>query len=216
MAKERRSGARLRWAAAASLTAAWPATAAADDFEAGTYIVPMDLDFQDEGMLRAYGLVYELLRSGVPVRWTIRTGKGYGEEDFTATTLDVATGAPIDAHGYRGGPFVIDAGDAPEAAAIIMAWQALYPETAVHEASEGFTAEVARYLVVAPTIAMVADGNEDIARGYMQAAGIPDSTLSLAWAHDSPDMLDVPELSGPTDTEHRDGGLFDADGDPIY
>jgi hypothetical protein len=111
---------------------------------------------------------------------------------------------------------VIDAGNAPEAADIIGAWQVQYPETAVHEATEAFSAEVARYLVVAPTIAMVADGNEDIARGYMQAAGIPDSTLSLAWAADSPDMLDIEELSGPTATEHRDGGLFDGDGDPVY
>lgn len=216
MVTKRRRGARLRWAAMASMVTAWPAVAAADDFEAGSYIIPMDLDYQDEGMLRAYGLVYELLRSGVPVRWTIRTGKGYGEDDFTASATDVATGAAVDAHDYRGGPFVIDAGDAPEAADVIAAWQLQYPETAVHEATAAFSAEVARYLVVAPTIAMVADGNQDIARGYMQAAAIPDSTLSLAWADDSPDMLDVPELAGPTDTDHRDGALFDADGDPEY
>jgi len=204
------------WVAAGLGMLAWPSRAAADQFEAGSYIIPMDLDYQDEGMLRAYGLVYELLRSGVPVRWTIRPGKVYGEDDFTATAIDVATGAPVDAHGYRGGPFVVDAGDAPEAADVIAAWQAQYPETTVHEATEGFSADVARYLVVAPTIAMVADGNEDIARGYMQAAGIPDSTLSLAWADDSPDMLDIAELAGPTDTDHRDGALFDADGHPVY
>ncbi|MCA9711986.1 MAG: hypothetical protein KDK70_39485 [Myxococcales bacterium] len=192
------------------------APAAADPFEAGSYIIPMDTDYQDEGMLRAYGLVYELLRSDVPVRWVILGGKAYGQSDFTATATDVATGMPIGSHDYRGGPFVIDSFDAPEAAPIIEDWLATYPETAVHVAAEPFQGEVARYLVVAPTIAMVADGNQDIARGYMQAAAIPDSTLSLAWANDSPDMLDVEELSGPTDVDHRDGLLFDEDGDPVY
>jgi uncharacterized repeat protein (TIGR01451 family) len=204
------------WVAVALAVMGLASPAAADQFEAGSYIIPMDLDYQDHGMLRAYGLVYELLRSGVPVRWTIRPGKLYGEADFTAVTLDVATGAPIDQHAYRGGPFVVDASNAPEAADVIAAWQAQYPETTVHEAAQGFTADVARYLVVAPTIAMVADGNESIARGYMQAAGIPDSTLSLAWAAGSPDMLDIDELAGPTDTDHRDGALFDEDGDPVY
>jgi len=211
----RARGRGVAWAVAGVvITSAGPA--AADEFEAGSYIIPMDLDYQDEGMLRAYGLVYELLRNDVPVRWTIRTDKDFGEEDFTATTVDVATGAPVDEHGYRAGPFVIDAGDASEAADIIAAWQATYPETTVHEATEAFSAEVARYLVVAPTVAMVADGNQAIARTYVQAAGIPDSALSLDWDDDSPDMLDVPELMGPTDTNHRDGLLFDEDGDPVY
>jgi uncharacterized repeat protein (TIGR01451 family) len=206
---------RAAWLLAGAMLG-WATPAAADEFEAGSLVVPMDLDFQDEGMLRAYGLVYALLYGGVPVRWTIRAGKLYGEEDFTATTVDVATGAAVGEHGYRGGPFVVDASNAPEATDIITAWQAQYPETSVHEATEGFSAEVSRYLVVAPTIAMVADGNEDIARGYMQAAAIPDSTLSLAWAADSPDMLDIDELSGPTEADHRDGALFDGDGDPVY
>ncbi|MCH9682983.1 MAG: hypothetical protein K0V04_16220, partial [Deltaproteobacteria bacterium] len=133
-------------------------TAHADDFAEGSYIVPMDLDYQDEGMLRAYGLVYALLLADVPVRWTIRTGKLYGEDDFTATSIDFASGNAIGSHGYRAGPFVIDAFDAPDAEAVILDWQTQYPETVVHEVTEPFTAEVARYLVVAPTIAMVADG----------------------------------------------------------
>ncbi len=195
---------------------AWSPTTSADDFASGSYIIPMDLDYQDDGMLRAYGLVYDLLRAGVPVRWVIRDGKGYGESDCTATSIDVATGAPIGEHDYRGGPFVVDAVDAPEAADVIAAWQMTYPETTVHETTELFSADVSRYLVVAPTIAMVADGNEDIARGYMQAAAIPDSTLSLDWADDSPDMLDIDELMGPTDVNHTDGALFDEDGHPVY
>lgn len=193
-----------------------PAVAHADAFEAGSLVVPMDTDHQDDGMLRAYGLVYELLRNGVPVRWVIRTGKAAGEADFTTSGIDVATGGAIVDHGYRAGPWVIDAGDAAVALPIVQAWQASYPETTVHEATEAFDGDVARYLVVAPTIAMVADGNENIARGYMEAAAIPDSALDPTWPDDSPDMLDVPELMGPTDTSHTDGLLFDADGDPVY
>ncbi len=200
-------------AAAVALTSS---AASADEFDAGSYIIPMDTDYQDEGMLRAYGLVYDLLRNGVAVRWVIREGKGIGEDDFTASATDVGSGAAIASHDYRGGPWVVDALDAADAAPIIDAWIDANPEVAVHEATDAFTADVSRYLVVAPTIAMVADGNENIARGYMQAAGIPDSSLDLAWDDDSPDMLDVEELSGPTETSHHDGALFDEDGDPEY
>ena len=179
--------------------------ARADDFAAGSLIIPMDLAHQDDGMLRAYGLVYELLRNGIPVRWVIKTGKNFGEPDFSVGGED-----------YRAGPWVIDSADAAAAQPLIDAWVATYPETSVVVASEAFSGDVARYLVVAPTIAMVADGNQDIARDYMIAAGIPDSTLDPAWPNDSPDMLDVDELMGPTDVSHTDGLLFDEDGDPVY
>jgi len=191
----------------ATLTAALVAMA--------TVIVPR-VDYQDAGMLRAYGLVYDLLRAGIPIRWIIRDGKGYGEEDFTVASTDFATGTPIAPHGYRGGPFVIDAPDAADAEPIIDAWLMANPEVVVHEVADDFEADVSRYLVVAPTIAMVADGNENIARGYMLAAGIPDSVLDLDWPDESPDMLDIEELSGPTEDSHVDGALFDEDGDPVY
>jgi hypothetical protein len=187
-----------------------------DQFEIGTLIIPMDTDYQDMGMLRAFGLVYELLRNGVPVRWAIRSDKLPGEADFSAMGTDLLTGEPIPMHDYRGGPWVIDASDAAEALPIVQAWQLDNPEVAVHEVSGAFEAEVGHYLVVAPTIAMIADGNQDIARGYMAAAGIADSTGNLAWPDSSPDMLDIDELAGATIDNHRDGSLFDADGDPVY
>ena len=203
-------------AASALITALWSASASADEFEPGTLVIPMDVHYQDAGMLRAYGLVYELLRNHVPVRWVIRSDKSFGEEDFTASAVDVQTDAAIVDHGYRGGPWVIDAADAEEAMAIVTAWQATYPETAVHEVTEGFEAEVARYLVVAPTIGMHADGNEDIARDYLLAAAIPDALLDPTWPDTSPDMIEPEELAGPTDVDHADGALFDEDGDPVY
>lgn len=193
-----------------------PGWASAADFAAGSLVIPMDTDYQDFGMLRAYGLVYELLRQGVPVHWAIKVGKGYAEVDFTASATDVASGAAIDAHGYRGGPWVIDAADAADALPIVEAWQQDNPAVAVHEATGAFTTDVAQTLVVAPTIAMMADGNQKIARKYMMAAGIPDSVGDFGWPDDSPDMLDPAELSGPTENNLRDGALFDAEGDPVY
>ena len=196
--------------------AASPSIAAADDFAAGSLIVPMDTTYQDKGIFEAYGLVYELLRQGVPVRWVIKIGKKNGDIDFTATSTDVRTGVSLQAHGYRGGPWVIDAADAAEALPFIETWQQKNVNTTVHEASAAFTGDVSRTLVVAPTIAMMADGNQKIARKYMIAAKIPDSTGDPLWPDSSPDMLDPDELTGPTEDNHTDGKLFDAEGDPVY
>lgn len=192
------------------------AVARADDFASGSLIVPMDTTYQDLGMLQAFGLLYQLLQAGVPVQWCIEPMKAHGDVDFTTSAVDHRTRAPVAMHGYRGGPFVIRAADAAAALPIIDAWQATHLTTAVHEATEGFTAHVSRRLVAAPNIAIFADGNEDIARGYLQAAGIPDSTGSTAWAATSPDLLTVAEVSGPTTTDHADGALFDAEGHPAY
>jgi hypothetical protein len=187
-----------------------------DDFDAGTLIIPMDTDYQDMGMLKAYGLVYQLLLAGVPVRWLIEPGKNLGDPDFTTSATDLLTGDVIADHGYRGGPFVVLETDAAIALPVVEAWQGMYPDVAVHEATEGFTGFVSRRLASAPTIAVFADGNENIARSYLVAAGIPDSTGDLDWPLSSPDMLTVAEISGPTDTDHRDGALFDDAGNPVY
>ena len=199
------------------LVAVVPSMARADDFAAGSLIIPMDIDYQDMGMLRAYGLVYALLSQNVPVRWVIKNGKKLGDADFTTSATDLLSGAAVNAHGYRGGPWVIDAADADAAMPIIDAWQIANPKTTVHAASAAFSGDVATTLVVAPTIAMMADGNQKIARKYMLAAGIPDSTGNLNWPDTSPDMLDPIELSGPNKVDvHNDGALFDEDGDPRY
>ncbi len=191
-------------------------TAGADTFAAGSLIIPMDTVYQDFGMLRAYGLVYELLRNDVPVAWIIRDGKAHLGVDFVASATDVQSNATIVNHGYRGGPWVIDSLYAAQAMPIIAAWQANNPNVKVHRASAAFSGDVSRRLVIAPTIGMHADGNEKIARKYVQAAGIPDSTLSTAWAATSPDMLTPAEVAGPTTTNHSDGKLFDEDGHPVY
>lgn len=186
------------------------------DFEPGSLIIPMDIDYQDMGMLSAYGLVHRLLREGVPVYWVIAAGKDYGGVDFEATSIDFVTGAELDTHGYRGGPWVIGHDNANAARPIIADWQIERPETTVHEAVKPFTAHLGRRLVHAPTLAMFADGNEDIARRYLLAAGIPDSLGDPTWPDDSPDLLSVEEVAGPTDTNHEDGALFAAEGQTRY
>ncbi len=47
----------------------------AETFPAGSLIIPMDLTYQDQGMLQAYGLVHQLLKHGIPVYWVINEFK---------------------------------------------------------------------------------------------------------------------------------------------
>ena len=54
-----------------ALLVASAGTAQAEDrsFAAGSLIIPMDQSYQGTGMFQAYGLLYELLRQGIPVAW---------------------------------------------------------------------------------------------------------------------------------------------------
>ena len=197
-----------------------PGTAWADPktFGSDSLIIPMDIDYQDMGMFEAYGLVYALLQGGVTIHWTIAPNKDHNGVDFTASAVDIVSAASVTDHGYRGGPFVIDAADADAALAIIEDFNTNVADegVAVHRATASFDTDVSRTMIVAPTIAMMADGNQKIARAYMMAAHIPDSTGDYGWPDASPDMLDPGEIMGPTDTNHTDGALFDDEGTPVY
>jgi uncharacterized repeat protein (TIGR01451 family) len=190
-------------------------------FEAGTMIIPMDIDYQSEGMLKAFGLVYQLLLNGIKIHWVIKPFKtidlvtpANSDEDFSVNCTDFETGTVLLSHGYRGGPFVIEAADAIPASAIISAWQASNITT-VHIADSSFDAVISKTMVSAPNIGVFADGNQDIAFGYLNAAGIPDS-LGAVWSDTSPDALDLNEVKGVSNTIHNDGSLFDEDGHPVY
>ena len=193
-------------------------------FAAGSLIIPMDLAYQDRGMFQAYGLLFQLLRQGVPVAWVIDPDKtwhaapcdaagdtcawdcaeeGSGTKcpyptaspDFYAATKvlwddqgKLAAGTAIAKHGYRGGPFVVDAAHSKTALAIIDAWndqslwtaspwakRTVFQVVSVHEATASFQGQVAKDMAAAPTIAVFSDGNENIATSYLRAAGIPQS-----------------------------------------
>lgn len=184
-------------------------------FNAGAVIIPMDIDYQDNGMLRAFGLLYALLKGGVPVHWVIKSPKNLGDVDFTTVSKDFKTGADLASHGYRGGPFVVEQSNVAKATPIITAWQAANATTTVHVSQQAFVARSGRYLTAAPTIAIIADGHEDIAFSYLNAAGIPDR-LGNSWTASSPDLLSVAAIEGPTKSNHCDGALFRPSGQPNY
>lgn len=269
------------FAACAVVSFAGHARAQERTFEAGSLIIPMDQSYQGNGMYQAYGLLYELLRQGVPVAWVIDPDKTWhhapcdapGDEcawdcdeqgsgvkcpyptaspDFFATTevrwSDSAApeGTVIADHGYRGGPFVVDVAHKDAALAIVDAWndQSLWAANpwaardvfgvvTVHEATAPFTGFVRKDMIAAPTIAVFADGNENIATSYLRAAGIPQSNgqeFPAAKCGDgdcgpgtaNPDLLTVPSIAGDMGTcdapnlDHANGALFDADGGPAY
>src|SRR5689334_1920472 len=68
-------------------------------FAAGSLIIPLDAASQGAGAPRAYGLVYQLLRNGVPVHWAIEPSKTAGGQDVAisaaAGVADLQTGAAI-------------------------------------------------------------------------------------------------------------------------
>lgn len=173
--------------------------------------------------------------------------------DFFATTKviwddrgGVARDTLLGRHGYRGGPFVIDASKRDAALAIIDAWndpatwaanpwamRSVFHVVTVHEATEAFTATVSKTMVAAPTIAVFADGNEPIATAYLRAAGIPQSNgaefpdgrcgdADCGPGTSNPDMLLEEQIMGDLgtcdapNTNHRNGALFDAAGMPRY
>lgn len=187
-------------------------------FDPGSLIIPMDTsaDGQDFGMLKAYGLVYALLKNGVPVHWTINSMKAANGIDFTialsGTLQNFETGDSIAVpRDYRGGPFVIAAADAAAAMPIIAAWQSTTGDnTVVHRLTNGtFSAEIARTLTSAPRIAVLKDGNEGIAYSNFNAAGIPDSTGG-AWTAASPDVLTEAAIAGAPGPGN--GALFHSGG----
>lgn len=210
--------------AAGALGFAEPADAQTK-FAPGSLIIPMDTDYQDAGMLTAFGLLDKLLRAGVTVDWIIAPTKvctvtgmagnittyTCSPADMTASATDFKTGAVVTNHGYRGGPFVIDASLAAQATPIVRAWQTANTSTStfttVHVAASQFTAPVSRILTAAPRIAVLNDMNQSIAFGYMNAALIPDQD-GLAWSNSSKDLL--------VDTAVAGGALFTSSGQPAF
>ena len=184
-------------------------------YPANSLIIPMDVTYQNFGAFRAYGLVYKLLSSNVPVDWIIQPDKVYGAPDFTASALDYRLGTTITNYPYRGGPFVIHQANRAAADPIVQAWLAQNTSVNVHIAEAPFTANVARALVAAPRIAVFNDGNAAILFSYLNAAAIPDSQVNF-WTTGSPDVLSPAAVAGATTANHRDGALFDSNGVPRF
>ncbi len=192
------------------------------NFAVGTLIIPMDTTYQNNGMLRAYGLAYALLKANVPVRWAVKSAKAAQGVDFSATGRDIVSMAAITNHMYRGGPFIIDAADAAAARPIINAWLISNPTVRVHEATTAFSADITEVLRAAPRVGVFTDEYELIAFRVLNAAGIPDSagqTWPTASASNYPgrvDVLNAAQVAGPSSGSGADGALMRADGTPAF
>lgn len=183
-------------------------------FLSGSLIIPMDTSLQNAAMLRAYGLVYALLQNDIPVSWVIKKNKSGGEADFSVGAQTFQTSASVGSPSYRGGPFVVDSTDATRAAPVISTFLAANPTVVVHRTTASFEGYVRRQLTGAPRFALMRDGSEATARGYLSAAGINDSA-GTAWPNGSPDVKTLAQLAGAS-TGAYDGELFDGDGTPAF
>ncbi len=155
-------------------------------------------------------------------------------------------GHVVELHGYRGGPFVIDATQADHAMEIIGIWndpgqwqfhpwaqRTVSEVVSVHRATASFEGNVRKVMNAAPTIAVFSDGNENIATKYLRAAGIRQSNGlefpagkcaagACGPGTDNPDMLTVESIMGEMGTcsepnyDHRNGALFTEDRMPAY
>jgi MYXO-CTERM domain-containing protein len=142
-------------------------------FAQGSLIIPMEVCYQyqtdgdrsaytptscpqavDPGnVIRAYGLVYELIRNGVAVYWVINNGKSaLTTVDLTVQynggfpvfaydwSTDTATATPTASHAidYRGGPFIVDGTDAARARTIMQQYRSTFQAVNVHVSNVAF------------------------------------------------------------------------------
>jgi putative metal-binding protein len=138
-------------------------------------------------VIKAYGLVYQLIRADVAVYWVIDPQKqaldGYDlaiqyAGGFPVLKLDWASGlpgaAPATASGgtirYMGGPFVVDGSDAAKAIAVMKANQAAFGAVNVHVTNVAFQASVSKAMAggwsaggaVAPKLALLDIGSGNL------------------------------------------------------
>lgn len=153
-------------------------------------------------VIKAYGLVYQLIRAGVAVYWSIDPDKTkLDQEDFNisysggpAFLYDWSTGGSGAAVTqqttvrYRGGPFIVDGSDYAKASQVMQTYKATFGAVNVHVANVAFEAPVARTMAggwsaggtIPPKLALLdigSDGagtknSEIVIRGYLIKAGL--------------------------------------------
>jgi len=182
--------------------------------------LPSDQAWQDEGSLEVYGLVHYLLRLGTPVHWVILPGKEHDDIDLVATATGLE-GSEEGLRSYAAGPWVVRASDVDDSLIdLIWAWQAVHRNVTIHRATADFVAPVERSLGAAPKVTVLADGSEDIAFRYLNAAGIPNEAGGV-WPPDRlPSYADHPDVISPSELAGAalvagDGALFGSDGHPV-
>ncbi|BDG01875.1 MopE-related protein [Anaeromyxobacter oryzae] len=148
-------------------------------FSRGSLIIPMDVCYQymtdgvksgytpfacpqapDPGdVIKAYGLVYQLIRNNIAVYWVINptktavTGTDLAiqyDGGFPVLRYDWASGgsgtAPTAQHvvRYLGGPFVVDGTDAARASQVLQQYKATFGAVRVHVSNVAFQGNVAK------------------------------------------------------------------------
>lgn len=70
-------------------------------FDVGSLVIPMDLTYQDDGLLQSYGLVFALLQHGIPVAWVIDPDKTWHAAACDALGDECAWDCAIEGSGVK-------------------------------------------------------------------------------------------------------------------
>ena len=175
-------------------------------YSAGAYIIDMGQSTQTiANGLKPYGLVYSLIKAGIPVDWAIDPLKVKDGIDFYAVTTANGNKA------YKGGSFIIDVVTYPAALAIINTWKSANPGLVVDgPTTAGFTAPIYKTLTIWPR-AFLDSQNDPLITPYYANAGIPSSSFVI---NANPTML--PQCGSTNGTQdvyilpHADPQIWDA------
>ncbi|HSQ88299.1 DUF7507 domain-containing protein, partial [Romboutsia sp.] len=184
-----------------------------------TLIVPMDSTYQNNGMYKAYGLIFRLLYENIIqannlaydpiyVYWAIDPNKtALTTIDFTATTKGYNTPLVSGVHQYSGGPFIIQSDNLAYVKTLIDTWNANNtPVVTIHELVNQATINTIAKLIRPPRVS-VEDKNAGIPIEYLNAAGIPDYYV-LAGAYGTAPEWDDNNISVLESDEIDNGAFF--------
>ncbi|WMJ71929.1 PKD domain-containing protein [Cytophagaceae bacterium ABcell3] len=165
------------------------------EIPAGSFVVPMCTTYQSivpadapPFNLKSYGLIYNLLQSGVRVKWAIRTPKERDDVDFSAVAErffpDYVAANMMD---FRGGPFIVPDTILPCGTSSLDIINNFGNDVAVYKLVENTNVDVGYTLTHRPKIAVFNNGNnEQIHTKILNGAGIHD--------YDIMDAADIREL----------------------
>ena len=174
-------------------------------------------------VIRAYGLVYQLIRNNIAVYWVINPQKASVTDvdmsvqynggppvlSYSWTAGGVSTTAPTSGSkiDYRGGPFVIDGSDFAAASAVLQTYKATFSGVNLHVSNVAFQGNVAKTMAggwsaggaIAPKLALLNIGSDGA--GAKNAEPVIQGYLTRAG-------LDTAGAAGTaTDTGH--GQIYD-------
>ena len=159
-----------------------------EEIRAGSLVIAMDNTHQalvTPFNTRAYGLAIELLNADIPLKWVIRAGKGKDDIDFSAQTIRVAPSldtAPT-VRDFRAGPLVVPQYFAPQAMAIVQAFNARGGNVAVYELLHDEVLDV-RYDIAFKPRVLVGSSNTGIHTSILMDAWVPASNYGSAEIND--------------------------------